>query len=147
MAGTGRKPKPQSERRNRAAPQRGDWKDLAPHENPVPEMPQGDFSERTIRVWRAWWEDPVSAEWGSADVTLVETLAYTYEEWARNGGPALVTQVRQQMDTLGLTPKGRQDRRWKLPDAADIVPIEEAKSASERMEDLRKRAASAEGVA
>lgn len=147
MAGRGPAPKPSGARRNKSAPRRGDWEELRPPEGDPPKLPprgkgRGSWSERTRRAWNAWWSDPVSTKWTPSDRELVEHLADVFEEWVRDPETAgRATEVRQLRDVLGLTPKGRQDRRWSIAPPADVEDLEEHRSAADRMEDLRKRAA------
>lgn len=151
MAGRGPAPKPQGERRNRNQPRRGDWIELRPLEKPrVPDLPlapihDAGWSERTIRAWGNWWKDPASQMWQGADVDLVEHLAYVHEQWARKGSANLLTEIRYLREALGLTPKGKQDRRWKVAPPGDVVDIDDQRSASEKMKEMRDRASSAEG--
>jgi len=148
MAGRGRAPKPTNERRNQTKPQRGDWQELTDPVDKVPKLPtrgkgRGTWSPRTNRAWTAWWSDPVSSQWGPSDVELVEHLADVMEEWVRDPGTAgRATEVRQIRDVLGLTPKGRQDRRWKIAPPAEVVDMKPKRSAAERMADLKNAARS-----
>lgn len=147
MPGRGRAPKPTNERRNQSKPQRGDWQELSAPVEKIPDLPKrgegrGSWSARTRRAWDNWWSDPVSPQWGPADIDLVEQLADVYEEWIRKPTSGMAGEVRQIRDSLGLTPKGRQDRRWFLAPPAEVVPIEGGQgeeSAAERMERLRLR--------
>lgn len=129
MAGKGKAPKAADDRRNRAAPQRGDWVELRPAANPtIPALPargsgRGRWSARTQRAWRAWWTDPASTRWGDADKDLAEHLADVYEAFVREPTASLAGEVRQLRDSLGLTPKGRQDRRWVIVQA-DVVDLD-----------------------
>lgn len=105
---------------------------------------RGHWSPRTRRAWKAWWADPASTQWGPGDVDLVEHLADIYEQWVRESKAAFATEVRQTRDILGLTPKGKQDRRWMVAPPAEVHDLEEAKagrSAADRMKELRARAA------
>jgi len=145
MAGRGPAPKPASQRRNKNEKQRGDWTDIREPTGKPPKMPvrgegRGSWSPRTQRAWKAWWSDPVSTMWSPGDVELVEHLADVMEGWVRDPDSAgRATEVRQLRDVLGLTPKGRQDRRWVIA-AAEIEDLDEHRSAVEKMEELRKRA-------
>lgn len=56
--------------------------------------------------------------WDEADYGTVEMLLKMVDEWWGTPVAAQATQIRQYRDTLGLTPKGRQQRRWLLPDEA-----------------------------
>lgn len=115
MAGRGPAPKHPSQRRNRAAPQRGEWHDLPPLEGPVlPEITEGVWSERTLSAWAAWRSDPATQMYSPADVQLAIDLAYVYEQWVDEPSAALASEIRQRLDGLGLSPKGKQDRRWRI---------------------------------
>lgn len=150
MAGKGPPPKPAAERVNRAEPKRGDFTTIYPPTGKVRNLPargkgRGHWSPRTRRAWKAWWSDPASTQWTSGDVELVEHLADVFEEWVRDPGTAgRATEVRQLRDVLGLTPKGRQDRRWLVAPPAEVIELAEAdtRTASERMADMAKRATS-----
>ena len=144
MAGRGPAPKPIGERRNRNKKERGDWREISTPVDKVPQMPnrgsgRGAWSARTKRAWTAWWSDPVSSQWSPSDIELVEHLADVMEEWVRDPETAgRAGEVRQLRDVLGLTPKGRQDRRWKIAEPAEVVDMPKG-SASERMEKLATR--------
>lgn len=148
MAGTGRAPKAGVDRRNHHSPQRGEWTDLQEPQGKPPSLPErgkgrGRWSPRTTRAWDAWWSDPASTQWGSAEVDLLEHLADVYEEWVREPRSSMASEVRQLRDSLGLTPKGKQDRRWRVTPAAEVVELPKG-SAADRMAELRERAAAAE---
>lgn len=145
MPGRGPAPKPASQRRNANPKVRGEWIDLTEPVGKVPKLPnrgrgRGHWSARTRRAWKAWWSDPASTQWGPADIDLVEHLADVMEAWVRDSRINAASEIRQLRDHLGLTPKGRQDRRWRLPGAADVVEMPK-QTASERMKRLRERAA------
>jgi hypothetical protein len=157
MAGRGPAPKAPEDRRRRNAPAAGEWVDLPELAARVlPNLPQrgkgrGAWSARTRAAWKAWQKDPVTSQYGPADVQLAVDLAWLYEDWVREPTVALAGEIRQRMDTLGLSPKGRQDRRWRLQPVAEVVPIDQARpareSARDRMRKLAERAAVADSVA
>lgn len=61
--------------------------------------------------------------WGPEDLGLVELLLWLTEGLFSGGrSSASVGQWRQLRDQLGLTPKGRQDRRWLLPSEVKVEP-------------------------
>jgi hypothetical protein len=145
-------PKAPEERRRRNQPAGGEWIDLPElAQSVLPKLPargkgHGVWAARTRAAWEAWRSDPVTSQYGPADVQLAIDLAWLYESWVREPTAALAGEIRQRQDALGLTPKGRQDRRWRLAPRADVVPIDRARdqrSASDRMKDLRERAAAA----
>lgn len=120
MAGTGRAPKAPEQRRNRSAPLRGEWVDLEPLAKPVlPTLPKrakgtGGWSARTRAAWSRWRADPVTGQYGPAEIQAALDLAYIYEDWVR-GRMSLIGEIRQYQDRLGLNPKGKRDLRWRIP--------------------------------
>ena len=110
MAGHGRAPKPPAQRRNRHVPQRGEWVDLEPLAKPVLPTADRGWSEETKRAWSVWRSDPVTSQYGPADVYAVRQLALLME--TENPAP---NELRLRMDGLGLTPKGKRDLRWRTP--------------------------------
>lgn len=144
MAGKGRAPKAGAERRHRGAPQRGDWTDLAQTpKRKAPAMPargkgRGHWSPRTRRAWKSWWRDPASLRWSAGDIDLVEHLADVFEEWVREPKASMAAEVRQVRDSLGLTPKGKQDRRWRVVAESDIPRDQEQPPSVTALDDYRK---------
>ncbi len=144
-------PKPAHLRRNRNEKMSGEWKQVTGPVGKPPKMPargegRGKWSSRTTRAWKAWWSDPVSSEWTTSDKDLVEHLADVYEEWVREPQAAKAGEVRQVREHLGLTPKGRQGRRWTVGEPAEVVDLPQG-SAADRMAELRTNAAKAGRVA
>lgn len=127
MAGRGPAPKALDQRRNHHEPLRGEWTSLRPLKKAVlPRLPDGEWSDRTQRAWDAWRRDPATQMYGPAEVQLVVDLAYLYEEWVQRGGSKTAGEIRQRQDGLGLSPKGKQDRRWRVTAA-----VEERETAAE----------------
>jgi hypothetical protein len=106
MAGRGPAPKPAGQRRRRNQPLRGEWVDLEPLGKPV--LPAADraWPDFVKALWNAWRQDPVTSQYGPADLAAVRELARQYVELAPN-------EQRLRMDGLGLTPKGKRDLRWR----------------------------------
>lgn len=140
MAGTGPAPKADG-RRNQTPPARGDWIELPVPTAKTPALPargkgRGAWSAQTRREWKTWWSDPASTQWGAGDLFLVRHLADVYEEWVRDPRATLLSEIRQLCDSLGLSMKGKQDRRWRVsgqeaptqnqPD--NVTPISAARS-------------------
>lgn len=143
MAGSGRAPKAPEDRRNRTPPQRGEWIELpASAGRKAPALPKrgkgaGHWSARTRRAWKAWWLDPVSSQWSDGDVDLVWHLLYLHESWIREPTVSAAAEIRQLRDNLGLSPKGRQDRRWRIAPVAEVAAIEKARD--DRVAERRRR--------
>lgn len=126
MAGRGPAPKAFEQRRNHHEPLRGEWTLLAPLGRPVlPVLPREEWSVRTKRAWEAWRKDPATGMYGPAEVQLAVDLAYVYEQWVREPSASLAAEIRQRQDGLGLSPKGKQDRRWMVSREA-VAPDKEA---------------------
>src|SRR3954465_15476259 len=110
MAGRGRAP--QENRRRRNVPARGEWVDLDQLEQPVlPELPEGEWRPETVAMWEAWRSDPVSAEGSPADVAFALDTIRLHNVMENATG---ANEVRLRMDSLGLTPKGKRDLRWRI---------------------------------
>jgi hypothetical protein len=114
-------------------PQRGEWQTLPPLSKPVlPVLPkrtraEGVWSPRTKRMWSAWRADWVTGSYGSAEIAMAVELAYVYEDAVRESKPTRWAEVRQWMDRLGLTMKGKRDLRLRLAEAA-TTPAESSSS-------------------
>jgi hypothetical protein len=128
MAGRGPAPKAFDQRRNHHAPLRGEWVELPPLRRRVlPPLPRDeDWSPRTTRAWNAWGKDPATGMFGPAELQHALDLAYLYEQWVEKGGATLASEIRQRQDMLGLTPKGKQDRRWHVTTEAPVADGEDA---------------------
>lgn len=74
----------------------------------------------------AWF----AAFWKPEDLPGLRQLIRLYDEVER-GEFQRASELRLQMDTYGITPKGQQDRRWRPP-ASDPAP-KRAKSSSSSM--------------
>jgi hypothetical protein len=120
MAGRGPSPKSLEQRRNFSEPQRGEWVSVpAGAKSKLSALPKDEWSPRTVTAWAAWRKDPVTSLYGPADVQLAIDLAYLYEQWVALGGSKLAGEIRQRQDGLGLSPKGKQDRRWQVGPAQE----------------------------
>jgi hypothetical protein len=59
----------------------------------------------------AWF----AAFWAPEDLPALRTLVRLYDQVER-GEFHRAPELRIEMDTYGITPKGQQDRRWKPPE-------------------------------
>lgn len=122
MAGRG--PAPKTNRQRRGEPLRGEWIDLPHLENPVlPELPAGDWSQRTRDAWDSWRKDSVTSQYSRADIQAAVDLAYVYEQWVNEPTIAIAAEIRQRQDRLGLNPKGKRDLRWRTSEPAEVVEM------------------------
>ena len=113
MAGRG--PAPRAERYRRGAPTRGEWTpspDGGWH-HPLPEPPQG-LTAHSASVWTDWFKAWWAANWTPDDLPMLRLTIRVYDRVMR-GDIRRLPELRQWLDSAGITPKGRQDRRWQAP--------------------------------
>jgi hypothetical protein len=118
----GRGPAPKTQRQRRATPALGDWVRLEPLEKGhLPELDEFELTHlgevvpwpmRTRLLWVSWMEDPATALWNTADLAYAVDTIYLHAVDANTKA----SEIRIRMESLGLTPKGRADRRLLLPD-------------------------------
>lgn len=122
MAGRG--PAPKINRQHNKAPKRGEWIELPELKGSVlPDLPEGEWSGRTLHAWEAWRQDRATTQYGPAEIQSAIDLAFVYDEWTGKGGSNMAAEIRQRLDGLGLSPKGKQDRRWRVaaPEEAEVI--------------------------
>lgn len=116
MAGRGAAPKSPSQRTNHHAPGRGEWQ-TAPgvgwQHGEVPDPPDGLKSE-SLEAWSTWMGAWYAAFWTPVDLPGLRTMVMLFDQVQR-GEFQRSSELRLQMDTWGVTPKGQQDRRWAPP--------------------------------
>lgn len=116
MAGTGRTPKDPSARVHRGRPQRGDYVTAVGvgwQHGRRPAAPAG-LLEPSRRAWSTWMDAWFAAHWTPADVPALRQLIRLYDQVER-GDFVRAPELRLWLDTMGVTPKGQQDRRWRPP--------------------------------
>lgn len=132
MSGRGRPPKAPNQRRNAHEPQRGEWRvsdsEGWQHGN-VPAPPDG-LMPAAIEAWNTWLRAWFAAHWTPDDLPALRQLIRLYDQVER-GEFQRAAELRLQMDTYGITPKGQQDRRWVRP-KPDEVPSSQPQPAPER---------------
>jgi len=121
MPGIGTAPKPASQRRRRNEPLRGDWVDLEPLEEPVLPPYNRETMAAPDWLWNAWRADAVSSQYSEADIATITLLAVEWDGLQ----PA---EQRLRMDSLGLTPKGKRDLRWRTPNEVKTIRKAEEKA-------------------
>lgn len=117
-------PKDPGARRRRNAPARGEWVDLdplpAPILDPLPDLEGEAWSPNTFAMWEAWRADPVTAFWTPADLAYAMDTIMLHQAMT----PSNANEIRLRMDGLGLTPKGKRDLRYRVPEqVAEIVEL------------------------
>src|SRR5439155_10503728 len=116
MAGRGRVPKDPANRQRRNLPARGEWH-CAPGigwpDAALPDPPDG-LMPASKAAWQAWMTSWIAAHWTPADMPGLRQVIRLYDQVER-GAFQRASELRLSMDTYGITPKGRQDRRWLAP--------------------------------
>jgi hypothetical protein len=110
-------PAPAEHRQRTNEPARGDWQ-AAPgvgwQHGDIPPCPAR--GEAAAETWRGWFTDWYASHWRPGDLP---NLRLIIKLWARaDSGKATGaerSELRQLMDSYGITPKGQADRRWKPP--------------------------------
>lgn len=153
MGGRGRPPA-KTPPRNRTARQRGEWQatpGFGWQHGPIPAPPAGLRTAAAAATWTAWFQSWYAAHWGEENLPQLRLTIQYFDQVERSiedpfievdgprdstiyiKRPCPMTELRQHMDSLGITPKGQQDRRWEKP--ADAEP--EAPGAKAPDEDPR----------
>ena len=65
----------------------------------------------SLVAWQVWMNSWIAAHWTPADLPGLRQLIRLYDQVER-GKYVRMGELRLWSDTFGLTPKGRQDRRW-----------------------------------
>lgn len=120
MAGRGRAPK--RIRRNLSdKPQRGEWR-VSESEGwqhgDIPAPPDG-LMPASVEAWNVWLGAWFAAHWTPDDLPALRQLIRLYDQVER-GEFQRAAELRLQMDTYGITPKGQQDRRWVRPESDEV---------------------------
>lgn len=125
-------PAPARTRRRRNKPQRGEWRSTAKvgwQHGEVPPPPDG-LRDESLWAWRTWFAAWFAAHWTRDDLPGLRLLVRLYDEVERGGVKAADrAELRQLMDSYGITLKGQQDRRWVRPEPEDEKPSPARRSA------------------
>jgi hypothetical protein len=125
MAGRGPAPKDPGQRRRYNQPARGEWIDLEPLDEPV----LGEYNpEWQIRrkMWDGWRMSAVTSQYDVEDIELIEELARNFYDLGES------TRLRM-IDSLGLSPKGKRDLRWRTPNEVKTIKAAEQRASVHRL--------------
>jgi len=142
MAGLGRLPKPDAQRRSRhPVLGAGNVRRIlaSEHASEVPNWPLSKASKRELQFWSRLWATPVSAVWeGLGWNDAVARYARLMAVAEAPGPPGIVLiEVRQLEDRLGLSPMSLLRLRWQI---VDDEPAEEASGTrADNVLDVRER--------
>jgi hypothetical protein len=110
-------PAPKKSRARRNPPARGEWKaseGVGWQHGKIPELPAA-LGPMTQLAWQMWMQSWIAAHWRPKDLPGLLVVAGLYHKVVDDGAVSYASELRVQMDTYGLTPKGQQDRRWLEP--------------------------------
>jgi len=116
-------PKEPTERRRRNVPDLGEMTatpGVGWQHGKVPPAPTG-MKPASVTAWKTWMGAWFAAHWTPEDLPGLRMLVLLYDQVER-GEYQRAGELRLQMDTYGITPKGQQDRRWKKPEAPVAPP-------------------------
>ena len=110
-------PKPKDQRRNRNPKMAGDWVQLPNdgYQGSIPSVAGLGLNRASQRWWRAIWRSPMATQWVEGDIPALKELAIL-RQLLMNGQVSVAAEVRLRSDQFGLTPAGRQHRRWMITD-------------------------------
>lgn len=121
MAGGGRYPNPDGERRNRAERQ-FDWTvlPLEGRKGDPPALPKWrEWTDRTLEWWAELWSTPQATMWDPSGRSL-HTMALLHHELMldeaaeHKRAASISAEIRQHEDRHGLTPKAMLQLRWRV---------------------------------
>lgn len=117
MAGRGPAPKKREQRRNQNPKPAGDWVQLPKDgfQGHIPSVAGLGLNKDSQRWWRTIWRSPMATQWSEADIPALKELAVLRER-LMDGKISVAAEVRLRTDLFGLTPAGRQSRRWVVSD-------------------------------
>lgn len=79
--------------------------------------------------------------WDDTDVQTLIMLLVAIDTFYLDPKPTAMAQIRVMKDSLGLSPKGRQDRRWRLPAGLTDEELEAPPAGVTSLADRRRRLA------
>lgn len=101
----------------RAVPERGEVQTASAvgwQHGRTPAAPRG-LCEEAREAWRTWMGAWFASFWAPEDLPGLRLLISYYDEAYTAEQFRHASELRQLMDTYGITPKGQQDRRWRPP--------------------------------
>ena len=117
MAGRG--PAPTEHRRSQSdVPIRGEYEatpGIGWQHGDIP-APPPKLVKASRDTWHTWMTSWYAAHWTPEDLPGLRQVIRIWDRVER-GEFQRANEMRLQMDTYGITPKGQQDRRWRRPEA------------------------------
>ncbi len=107
-------PKPAHHRRNRNPLKGGGWVQLPEgRKGPAPSCAGYGLNRSSQSWWRSIWRSPMASQWVDGDVPALLELAVLRQRLL-DGKISVAPEVRLRTNEFGLSPAGRQSRRWMI---------------------------------
>jgi hypothetical protein len=138
LAGRGPAPKPPELRRDQHQKLRGEWQAAEGagwQHGSIPKPPDG-LLKPSKEAWSIWMKAWFAAHWTPEDIPGLRQVIRLYDQVER-GEFQRAAELRLQMDTYGITPKGQQDRRWQPPKKQETAKEAGKVLRSKRWADLK----------
>lgn len=133
MAGMGPPPNPNARRRNATPslvklPADG-------YEGEIPEWPLGRRTKAAIQVWEQLWRTPQAHAWVQLGYTrsVARYVQLLLAAEKPDASAAVLSEVRQMEDRLGLNPLALLRLRWQIDEPGDVVPLRAASGGQRRI--------------
>jgi hypothetical protein len=118
MGGKGPAPKEHRQRtRDEKRRERGNWSasdGIGWQHGEIP-SPPSDMLPAAVEAWQTWMRSWPAAHWTPGDLPALRVAIRLYDQVERGKFPR-AAELRMWLDTLGISPKGQQDRRWRAPE-------------------------------
>lgn len=119
MAGRGPAPKLQRARETDTKRRASELRRLSPDDQVRgPELPEGDWSSRTLRWWDTWRRSPQAQTFTDTDWDFLEDTAFLHDAMCK-GDTGLAAELRIRVAKFGATPEDRM--RLKIAIEQDVV--------------------------
>lgn len=102
----------------------------------IPSPPVGLMPE-SEEAWRMWFTSWWASNWSLEDLPQLQLIIRQFDKVVR--GELALKELTPALDGFGITPKGRQDRRWLPPEAPKPAKPEADKVEQDEM--AKRRAA------
>ena len=133
MAGMGPPPNPNARRRNTTPsmvklPASG-------YDGAIPEWPLGRRTKATVQVWEQLWRTPQAQVWAQLGYTraVARYVQLLLAAEKSEASAAVLSEVRQMEDRLGLNPLALLRLRWQIDEPGEVVQLRAASGGQRRI--------------
>ena len=123
MAGLGRIPKAELSRERDTRRRDSELRRLAPDDEVRGrELPEGDWSSRTLRWWETWRRSAQAQTFTETDWDFLEDTAYLHDAMCK-GDTGLAAELRIRVAKFGATPEDRMRLKIAIDREVEAVPV------------------------